>query len=1046
MNIGKESNKLPKLGTPRVPFRDWETTILAYLGKKHLSMFLQYEITSPRLLKEDSSAREGLQQYLKEINNEEFYDVKKVKVYNDESMDTPLELMNLSMTASVVVLDKLVVPCYYDKKVFLKDKMELASKQLEVIHTLRRSMTIELVHYIDNGPTIFHGMMQIRIHYMKDKDTARIQAKRRLQNIQYRDLTSYINIFRKRFSEYCLYGGQESKDIAEDFIQGLPDDRFYVHKSMCNETTLAGTISFFLKVNANITLRCPEQKSRSNNVKVKVANVQNNKFSSTSTNPTRKKIFKAKNRCLKCGGFGHYIKMCPNKEHVCFLCGSGSHTYKNCTIQVIRVNTVDILEDEYASEDETSQNEECNAEENQVEEEYELNEYPTDVDYSLMTLNIQLKDVSVSKEKCTHRFNEQCLCCLVDSGATQHVTGNRNLLSNPKDISNVKVSGALHTRNINIVQGSLKLLLKNNTAIHLKNVVYIPGIKQTIISEPQLVDDNFAIIKDKKGARITKHDLTVAHLHRKNNHYILHCIKNPNNRIALNELNVSSSDLSHYRLGHLNKEYIKRNGYPEMKQDFCIGCSAGKLVQSRKHKAVQYSNSSLMKGTYPFEKLHTDTMGPFPLSFQNFIWINLSVCNYTGYLIPILTRKKDTISNELIKCIKKLQKQYDKPVKCIFSDNGTEFKNLDHFCLKSGIKREYSNAYQPSENGRIERQNRTVVSMMRALLFQSNLSERFWCFAAKHSCYILNRIAKQLSKSPFEIIYNIPPKLENIKLFGAKGFALKPRKSKLSTTTPIIYLGNDVQSKAYITLNLKTNKIQLFRTIQLDEIGTIRATYNKFISLSPKDLKNNIHKDRMRKLINKNLPHLQIQQPEYYELSDNSSDTSESPSIEEIKPNSCVSSPIQFNSKVSQKDQNLGNSTKWVNSEISTDNIIQGCRNRNHTVKKLGVKSANKIKRNQNSDEEEVYSSNKITNSTIPPRTYSQIQYRNDKQYWLEAYEKELKALEETGIFKVVDRPEPPNRVIPIVELFKSGSVRTTTKLEVSSRKEIQDFTLLLLQ
>ncbi|GJS10736.1 putative ribonuclease H-like domain-containing protein [Tanacetum coccineum] len=59
----------------------------------------------------------------------------------------------------------------------------------------------------------------------------------------------------------------------------------------------------------------------------------------------------------------------------------------------------------------------------------------------------------------------------------------------------------------------------------------------------------------------------------------------------------------------------------------------------------------------------------------------------------------------------------DKKVKIIRSDNGTEFKNhvMDEFCREKGIKREYSVARTPQQNGVAERKNRTLIEAARTM-------------------------------------------------------------------------------------------------------------------------------------------------------------------------------------------------------------------------------------------------------------------------------------------------------------------------------------------
>ncbi|GJT87698.1 ribonuclease H-like domain-containing protein [Tanacetum coccineum] len=74
----------------------------------------------------------------------------------------------------------------------------------------------------------------------------------------------------------------------------------------------------------------------------------------------------------------------------------------------------------------------------------------------------------------------------------------------------------------------------------------------------------------------------------------------------------------------------------------------------------------------------------------------------------------------------------NKKVKAIRCDNGTEFKNakLIELCGEKGIKRDYSNARTPQQNGVAERKNRTLIEAARTMLADSKLPTMFWTEAA----------------------------------------------------------------------------------------------------------------------------------------------------------------------------------------------------------------------------------------------------------------------------------------------------------------------------
>ncbi|GJT21682.1 ribonuclease H-like domain-containing protein [Tanacetum coccineum] len=93
-------------------------------------------------------------------------------------------------------------------------------------------------------------------------------------------------------------------------------------------------------------------------------------------------------------------------------------------------------------------------------------------------------------------------------------------------------------------------------------------------------------------------------------------------------------------------------------------------------------------------------------------------------------------------------------VKTIRCDHGTEFKNqlMNEFCAKKGIKREYSIARTPQQNGVAERKNRTLIEAARTMLADSLLPIQFWAEAVNTACYVLNRVlvTKPQMKTPYE--------------------------------------------------------------------------------------------------------------------------------------------------------------------------------------------------------------------------------------------------------------------------------------------------------
>ncbi|GJU97582.1 ribonuclease H-like domain-containing protein [Tanacetum coccineum] len=104
---------------------------------------------------------------------------------------------------------------------------------------------------------------------------------------------------------------------------------------------------------------------------------------------------------------------------------------------------------------------------------------------------------------------------------------------------------------------------------------------------------------------------------------------------------------------------------------------------------------------------------------------------------------------------KGIENLIDLKVKVIRCDNGTKLKNkvMNQFCKIKGIKREFSVARTPQQNGVAERKNRTLIEAARTMLADLKLPTTFWAEAVNTACYVQNRVLviKPHNKTPYEL-------------------------------------------------------------------------------------------------------------------------------------------------------------------------------------------------------------------------------------------------------------------------------------------------------
>ncbi|GJX45793.1 putative ribonuclease H-like domain-containing protein [Tanacetum coccineum] len=114
----------------------------------------------------------------------------------------------------------------------------------------------------------------------------------------------------------------------------------------------------------------------------------------------------------------------------------------------------------------------------------------------------------------------------------------------------------------------------------------------------------------------------------------------------------------------------------------------------------------------------------------------------------------------------------DLKVKVIRCDNGTEFKNrvMNQFCEMKGIKREFSVARTPQQNGVAERKNRTLIEAARTMLADSKLPTTFWAEAVNTACYVQNRVLviKPHNKTPYELFLGYSTNSKAFRVFNSR--------------------------------------------------------------------------------------------------------------------------------------------------------------------------------------------------------------------------------------------------------------------------------------
>nr|GEV52982.1 hypothetical protein [Tanacetum cinerariifolium] len=144
-----------------------------------------------------------------------------------------------------------------------------------------------------------------------------------------------------------------------------------------------------------------------------------------------------------------------------------------------------------------------------------------------------------------------------------------------------------------------------------------------------------------------------------------------------------------------------------------------------------------------------------------------------------------------------------------------EFKNqeVNEFCTKKGIRREFSNARTRQQNRVAERSNRTLIEAARTMLADAKLPVTFWAEAVNTAYYVQNRVLvnKSQNKTPYELFNSRIPAIGFLRPFGCHVMILNTldHLGKFDAKRDEGYfVGYSLSSKAFKVFNKITKKVE----------------------------------------------------------------------------------------------------------------------------------------------------------------------------------------------------------------------------------------------
>ncbi|CAI7906956.1 unnamed protein product [Closterium sp. NIES-54] len=239
----------------------------------------------------------------------------------------------------------------------------------------------------------------------------------------------------------------------------------------------------------------------------------------------------------------------------------------------------------------------------------------------------------------------------------------------------------------------------------------------------------------------------------------------------------------HRRMGHVALPILQQLVKNEMvagirvkgEPDEVLGCPT--CMQAKFTRYPFSSSEATAKA--PLDEVVMDVVGPLKLGAAEAEYFLTIVDVYTRMTwVYVLSKKSNVAETVKTDWLPMVERQQDRLVKAILTDQGGELLKFGLWLKNNGIKHSLAMPYSPAMNGIAERANRTITETARGLLIEAGLPDYFWPDAVRSACVAKNRALTHVGADkwvPYVEWIGRKAKVDTLRVFGCMCMALVPK-------------------------------------------------------------------------------------------------------------------------------------------------------------------------------------------------------------------------------------------------------------------------------